>query len=347
MMKRALMIVGPSQIRIEEVPVGKLGDYEVLVEVKACGICGTDYELYTNDMVYIRDGRSKLPIIPGHEWSGIVYKVGKLVTKFKRGDKVVGECTVSCGKCEFCIAGHYNQCVDRTETGVLNREGGFAEYISFPETHLHKFNGISFEEASLVEPTAVAFYGLMRGNVTPMDNVLVIGPGPIGLQVAQIAKRVYGAKNVILSGTRNERLNVAKEFGIDMIVNIREENLVEKIREITNGEMIHVVIEASGSSSAFEDISKLIRPCGRIVLVGFYGSKGVNVDWDSFITRDISIFGSLGSPRIWDNVINLLETGKITSKPLITHRLKLEEFEKGLELMINRREGVIKVIVIP
>jgi 2-desacetyl-2-hydroxyethyl bacteriochlorophyllide A dehydrogenase len=344
---KAVVIHGPSQVSIDDVKVKQPGLGEVLIKVKAAGLCGTDYELYTNDMVYINEGLSKLPIIPGHEWSGVVEKTGEGVENYKPGDKVTGECTVSCGKCYYCQRGKQNQCINRTETGIMNRDGGFAEYITFPVSHLHKFKTLSFEEASLIEPTGIGLYATMRGNVTPFDNVMVTGPGPVGLKVAQIAKKVFNAKRVILTGTRDERLDRAKNYGIEGCINIRKEEVKEKVTEITHGEMIDVVIEESGGTDVFEDIKQVINPCGRIVLNGFFGSKKVVIDWDFITVNDIKIIGSLGSPNIWDDVIEMLESGKIETKSLISHVIKLEEFEKGLDIMVNRKENACKVILKP
>lgn len=344
---KAIRIHGPMKVSLDEVLVKELSDHDVLIKVKAAGLCGTDYELYTNDMVYLKEGLAELPLIPGHEWSGQVEKTGKCVTKIRIGDKVTGECTVSCGKCEFCQKGRISQCTNRTETGIMKRDGGFAEYIVFPESHLHIFNKLSFEEASLIEPTGIALNAIIRGGVGPLDNVLVIGPGPIGLQTAQIAKKVYGANKVILSGTRDERLSRANTYGLDGTVNINKQNLKEKVAEITNGRMIDVVIETSGGIDAFKDIKEVIRPFGRVVLIGFFGSKKPEIDWDVYSTRDITLIGALGSPGIWDNIIELLESGKIETRSLISHRMKLEDFEKGIDIMVNRKENACKVILLP
>ena len=173
---KAIVIHGPCEAKYEEVPVKKPESGEVVIKVKAVGLCGTDYELYTNDMVYIKEGLCKLPMIPGHEWSGVITEAGENTRGFQIGDKVTGECTVSCGYCSFCKKGHPNMCLNRTETGVMSRDGGFAEYITFPVSALHKFSGIAFEEAALIEPTGVAMYVVMRAQVSPLDNVLVMGP---------------------------------------------------------------------------------------------------------------------------------------------------------------------------
>jgi 2-desacetyl-2-hydroxyethyl bacteriochlorophyllide A dehydrogenase len=344
---KAIVIHGPSQISIDDVDIKKPDAGEVLVKVKAVGICNTDYELYTNEMFYITEGISKLPMIPGHEWSGVVDELGEGVTDFAVGDKVCGECTVSCGSCYYCVRGIPNQCTNRTETGIMNRDGAFAEYITFPVSHLHRFRNISFPEAAMVETSGVAYYAVRSGGVGPMDNVLVTGPGAVGLMAAQIAKKVFNAKRVILSGTRSERLEKAGSFGLDGLVNIREDDLEEKVREFTNGEMIDVVIEESGGSGVFADIKKIINPCGRVVLNGFFGAREAPIQWDAFTVKDVKIIGTLGSPNVWDDVIHLLDTGKITSSPLVTHRMGLLDFEKGLDTVINRKENVCKVVIEP
>jgi 2-desacetyl-2-hydroxyethyl bacteriochlorophyllide A dehydrogenase len=344
---KAIVIHGPSSISIDEVPVKKPGPGEVLVKVKAVGICNTDYELYTNEMVYITEGLTKLPLIPGHEWSGEVAELGEGVDCFSIGDKVCGECTINCGTCYYCVRGLVNQCVNRTETGIMNRDGAFAEYITFPASHLHIFNNMSFPEAAMVETSAVALYALKAAPVTPLDNVLVIGPGPVGLMAAQIAKKVFNAKRVILSGTRQERLVRAESFGLDGLINIKKDNLAEKVRDYTDGEMIDIVIEESGGAGVFGDIKQVINPCGRVVLNGFFGAKAAPIEWDAFIVKDVKFIGTLGSPNVWDEVIGMIERGQISTRMLISHELKLSDFERGLDLVINRRDNVCKVIIEP
>ena len=347
---KAIVIHGPYDARYEEVPVKKPEAGEVVIKVKAIGLCGTDYELYTNEMVYIQEGLCKLPMIPGHEWSGVITELGPGAGNFKVGDKVSGECTVSCGYCSFCKKGQVNMCVNRTETGVLSRDGGFAEYITFPVSALHKFESIPFEEAALIEPTGIALYAVQRSHILPNENVLVLGPGPIGLQAAQIVKKLFSPKKVILSGTRNERLDRARVYGLDGYINVREEDLAERVREITGGEMIDTVIETSGGVTVFEDIKKVIKPCGKVGMVGFFGAKKPACDWDSFITRDISLYGSLGSPNIWDDVIRMLEDGTLEVKNLISHVRDMksyDDFKNALDMMVERRENVCKIILKP
>jgi 2-desacetyl-2-hydroxyethyl bacteriochlorophyllide A dehydrogenase len=343
----AVKIYGPNTVRIEDIPVKQPGPGEALIRIKAAGLCGTDYELYTGDMIYLKLGMSKLPIVPGHEWSGVIEKLGPETQGFALGDKVTGQCTVSCGHCSFCKRGHLSMCVNRTETGVMNRDGGFEQYITFPVAHLHRFTSISFNEAALIEPTGIAMYAVKQANIGPFDNVLVCGPGPVGLQSAQIAKKVFHAKRVILTGTRAERLGRAKSYDLDGCINIREENLKQRVAELTDGEMIDAVIEESGGAGVFGDIQQVIRPLGRIVLNGFFGGKRADIDWDFVTTNEIMIRGTLGSANVWDDVIYMLETGKIEVKSLISHVMKLEDFEEGLDIMVSRRDNACKIIFNP
>lgn len=344
---KAVVIHGENEFQYKEVPVEKPEENEVLIKIRAGGLCGTDYELYTNEMIYIKQGLAVLPMIPGHEWSGTVEQVGAKVNKYRVGDRVTGECTVWCGECLMCQKGKLDQCTNRTETGVMNRDGGFAEYITFPASHLHNIKNIPFDEAALIEPTAIALHGVIRSGLTALDNVLISGPGPIGLMAAQLAKKVFNAKRVILSGTREERLATGLSFGIDGTINVRNENIQQKVYELTNGEGIDVVVECSGGATVFKDIEKVINPGGRVLLMGFFGNKTANIDWDAFTTKGVTIIGCLGSPVIWDDVIDLMERKVISTKPLITHYMKLSEFDKALDYMVNRKENACKIILEP
>ncbi len=349
MKNMAITVHGPMDIKYENRGIKHPGAGEVLIKIKAAGLCGTDVEVLSNEMFYYTSGMAKLPITPGHEWCGVIEELGEGVTGFAVGDNVTGECTVNCGHCAMCVSGHANLCVNRTETGVMNRDGGYAEYITFPATHLHKFTGLSFEEGAVIEPTCISANAVIRGRVTPRDNVLVIGPGPIGLLAAQISKRIYGAKRVIITGTREERLVRAKNY-TDGRVNVRTEDAAARINELTNGEGIDVIIESAGTPDAFALAKKVLAPAGRIVLCGFFGSKAAPCDWDFISTNDAEIIGSLGSPGIWDFVISLIESGKLDVKSIISHRLPLksrEDFMAAVDIMTGRRENVCKVVLIP
>jgi L-iditol 2-dehydrogenase len=343
---KAIRIHGPRDVRHEDLPDPSPGRGDVLIKVKAVGICGTDLELSDGTMFYITSGMAKLPMTPGHEWSGEVVEVGPDVTGFAPGDRVVGECTVACGSCSMCRKGWYNQCPNRTETGVLNRDGAFAEFIRYPAAFLHKANGIDFNSSALVEPTAVALWPTKLVSVCPEDYVAIMGPGPIGLFAVQTAK-AYGAKKVILTGTREERLSIGCELGADATVNIREENLSEKIADLTDGHMIDVVIEAVGKPSVWPDIASVIAPRGRVAITGLFAGATCDVDFDPLVVKQITIMGTLGSPNVWEEAIDLHRRGLVRAEPLITHKMPLSKFTEAVEVVRHRKDGAVKVVVNP
>jgi L-iditol 2-dehydrogenase len=343
---KAIKVYGPRDIRYEEVPDPHVGPDDVLIRVKAGALCGTDLEVYDGTMVYITSGMSTLPFIPGHEWSGVVEGLGSNVTEFSLGDKVTGECSVGCRACSYCIRGWYNQCQNRTETGLLNRDGGFAEYIAFPKYFLHKCNKMKYDEAAFIEPTGIALYPTKLARVCPDDYVAVMGPGPIGLFAVQTAK-AYGARKVVLVGTRDNRLEVGRELGADVTVNVKKENLVEKVKEATDGHMIDVVIEAVGKSTVWDDLASILAPRARVAMTGLFAGQKCTVDFDPLVINNITILGCLGGPSLWDEAIYLHESGKVTARPIITHRLPLSDFVNGVEMMRNRTDNAIKVVLEP
>jgi len=343
---KAIRIHGPNDVRHEDVPMPEVGEDDVLVRVKAAGLCGTDLELCDGSMFYITSGMAEFPMLPGHEWSGEVVDLGGNVSEFAIGDRVTGECSVGCRACPECIRGWYNQCRFRTETGVLNRDGGFAEYISFPRYFLHTCNGMAFEESAFIEPTGVALYCTKIVGVCPNDYVAVMGPGPIGLFAVQTAK-AYGARKVILAGTRDERLEVGRKLGADVTVNVRKENLAEKVEDATDGHMVDAFIEAAGKVSVWEEIASIMALRARVGMTGLFGGARCSVDFDPLVVNNVTIYGTLGGPGVWDEAIDLHERGMITAAPIITHRLPLTEFNRGVEIMRGRMENVLKVVLEP
>ena len=347
---KAIVVYGENDVRFEDMEVKQPGPGEVLIKVMAAGICGTDADILSCSLIYYQNGMSKLPIVPGHEWAGAIVELGENVTEFEVGDRVAGECTVNCGHCPYCSRGLPNLCANRTETGVMNRDGGYAEYMTFPVTSLHKCNGLSFEQGACIEPTCIAMHAIMTVGISPYDNVLVMGPGPIGLMAAQIAKKVFNANMVFLSGTRDDRLNRASGYGLNGLINVRQAGLYEEIQSLTHGKMIDVIVEASGAVSAFTDAEKILNPAGRISLLSFYGNKRLECNWDFFSTNGITIHGSIGSPRVWPFVISKMESGVLDVNSIISHRLPLkskEDFMNAFMIMEKRMDCACKVIVKP
>ncbi len=339
---KAIRYYGPGDCRLEEIDTPEPGPEEVLVKVKAVGICATDVEIYDGVMFFFTSGRSRTPITPGHEWSGEVVSLGAEVTGFKPGDRVCGECSIGCRQCDFCKKGLYNLCPDRTETGILNRDGAFAEYIAFPFHYLHQCNDLSFEQACCIEPIGVAVYAVKRSRVSPEDIVVVFGVGPIGLFIVQVA-RAYGAGKVIAIDLIDDRCELALSQGADAAINPSREDAVQCLAELTHGRMADVVFESSGKAAALESIPALLAPGGRVGVVGLTGGERVNLDFDPLVVNNITLRGTVGGPNCWNEAIDLVGRGQVV--PAITHRLPLSQFTKAITLTKTKQDGAVKVIL--
>lgn len=343
---KAIQYLAPRTCRYNELPVPKVGADDVLVRVHSAGICGTDIEVYDGEMFYFTSNMTRIPITPGHEWAGEVVEKGKNVTEFSLGDRVTGECSVGCRKCAYCKKGWYNQCQSRTETGLLNRDGGFAEYIAMPRFNVFGTRGLRYDQAATIEPTGIALYPTKLAQVTPKDHVVVMGSGPIGLFMVQTA-RAYGARKVILVGSRKERLEAGLALGADVAVDYRSDDATAAVAEATEGHMADVVLEAVGQPSAWEIIAGLLAPRARVMMTGLFAGKKCQVNFDPLVVKNISIMGTVGAPNCWEECIELHERGAVTSEHIITHHLPLHDFEKGVEVARNRTGGAIKVLLHP
>ena len=227
MKMKAAVLTGVKKFNYMNVEKPELKPGEVLIKVKAVGICGTDMELYYGTMPFFKTGLSKYPLIPGHEWSGVVEKLGTEVTTFKSGDKVTGDVSIGCGKCINCKRGLYNLCTNRREVGISGgKDGAFAEFIVIPEQFTYKLpDTVSFDSAALTEPTATVVKSIYKAPIRLGDIVLVLGTGAIGLMGLQAAIAA-GAGYTIIVGRKEPKLKIAKQFGADRVVNILKENLI-------------------------------------------------------------------------------------------------------------------------
>jgi L-iditol 2-dehydrogenase len=348
---RAAQLVARGQIEICEVDVPVPGPGEVLIRVEACGICGTDVTIRDHGM----PGEPPMPFTMGHEYAGVVVQVGPTVDEFKVGDRVASEVHKGCGRCHNCVMGAYTACLNfgNLEKGHsasgMTTHGGFAEYAIKHVNTLYKMSDeISFEEAAIITTAGSAFYAIdAMGGYLAGDTVAIIGPGPIGLALAQGAKAL-GADKVILTGTRKSRLELGKKMGADYTVNVREgEDPVKVIQELTGGVGADVVFDAAGVGSSLDDALNLVRPGGAIVLVAFYGAP-VTVDINKAVVRNVNLYTVRGEGR--RNVrrsLSLAAQRKIDLRPLITHEFPLKDINKAFDTFTQRIDNAMKVIVLP
>lgn len=335
---------GPGNMEIREIAEPKALPGQVKIEVKAAGICGSDLHIYHSDIaIPVRP-----PVVTGHEFSGVVVEVGEGVTSCKVGDRVSSETAFEyCGKCHNCKTGRYNLCDGRRTLGYWFN-GAFAKYTVVPEGRIHVLpDSISYEEAALLEPAACVTHAVMDlASIEAGNVVLVSGPGAIGLIALQVAK-AHGAY-VIVSGTSidAERLGFAKKLGADLIVDVQKEDLLAVVKAHTiMGRGADVVLECSGSGRATAAGIEAVKKQGQFVQIGLAG-KPFELNFDRICYKEIKVTGSLGSVwTSWINAINLVAMKKLNLKDLVSHTLKLDDWEKGFDIF-EKKEG-LKILFKP
>jgi L-iditol 2-dehydrogenase len=345
---RALVIHKPYTMRIESVDVPKIKDDEVLVSVKSVGICGSDIEIkngtYPDYIAY--------PIIPGHETAGTIVEVGKNVLGIRIGDRVAIEPHAGCGQCKNCKIGYYSYCLNYGKPGHrtlgFTVNGGFAEYVAAPARNLHKLpSNMSFEEGSMAVSAGTSMFGLMEIGIEAGEFVVVIGPGPIGLTAIALAKAL-GAYTTVMVGTRWSRLNLAKDLGADVLVNVKEgQDPIKVVLELTEGFGADLVINTTPSPETVTQSVKMLRRGGRLLMLGLTWEPTPLI-LGEIAVKGITIKGTRGEARnALEHVISLASSGKIDLKKIVTHTFSLDEVIQAFEVFEKRIGDPVKVIVKP
>ncbi len=326
---------GPGNLEIRDVPVPVPGAGEVLVAVKAAGICGSDLHIYHSDIaIPVRP-----PVVIGHEFSGVVCDVGDGVTEYAPGERIVSETAYSfCGRCSQCASGFYNLCPERRTLGYWYN-GVFTSYTVVPAARIHRLpDEVDDVSGAMIEPLACVTHAIYDLSVIRAgDVVLVSGPGAIGLMAAQVAK-AQGAV-VVLAGTAVDtaRLDLARTLGILETVNIQEESLVDRINQLTGSEGADCVIECSGNAAATNAGLTLCKKRGYFVQIGL-GGKPVMFDLDTVCYRELKFSGSLGSTKwSWNKAIDLVRSGRVNLSALASHTLPITRWREAFELFENKR----------
>ena len=330
-------------IELQEVPVPSPGPGQVLVKVQAASVCGTDLHIFNWDPW--AQGRIHPPLIPGHEFAGVVAGMGRGVTTVKEGDLVSAEMHVACGKCMQCRIGEAHICQHVRILGV-DEDGAFAEYAIIPETNIWKLSpSIPHEYASLLDPLGNAVHTVLSGPIAA-QTVAVTGCGAIGLFSIAVAK-ACGAARVFAVEVNEHRRRVAAQMGADVVLNPATDNVVERIKDETNGTGVDVLLEMSGVATAIRSGFGALRTGGRASLLGI-PAKPFELDFaKDIIFKGAIVLGINGRKMFetWFQMEALLATGKLNLEPAITHRLRLSEFEQAMELL--RTGEAIKVVLKP
>jgi len=353
---KAWVFYRPEDMRLEEVDIPTIAEDEVLIKVKACGICGSDVSYYWG-LSPLETPSGKGPLILGHEISGEVVEIGKIPQElglFKVGERVTVDPVQYCSTCEMCKQGMFNLCENKIGLGA-SVNGGFAQYVKSRYTNVYKLpSNISFEEGALIEPLADVVYAVNNLDVSLGNFCVVFGPGPIGNMMVQLIKS-RGAGKIILIGTRDYRLRFGKDAGADVIINLKKgesdyyvSNLTEEIKELSKGKMADRVICATGNVDAMQEALKI---SGRRSIIVYFGLPGpedlLKIPVLDSLMMDKAIRFSWLSPLTWPTAIQSLATGLINVKRLITHRFSLEDTLKGLQTIRNREGNVMKGVIIP
>ncbi|MDR3645290.1 MAG: zinc-binding dehydrogenase [Clostridia bacterium] len=343
---RAQRLYGPGDLRWMEIETPDLSENDVLIRVKYCGICGTDRAIYSGESSFWASGLIRTPMTMGHEYSGIVEAVGRKVTAFKPGDRVVGDMAVSCGICDSCRRGDYMACKKIRSVGTIHAyDGAYAEYTVMPERHtLALPDGISFKQGALVEPVAQALNSIRMSHIRFGENVLIIGTGPIGLGAIPFAV-LSGAKKVMLAGRQDFKLELGKKFGADVVINTTKENLYENVMQLTDGDGPDVIIEASGSLDMLREAIDMVNYAGRIACVAFYEKEMDHIDIDHLIVREIRLIPVLGAPNMEPVAIKMMQSGKVDFTPMITQIVPLRDAEAALKGMSSNSSSRIKTML--
>jgi len=335
---------GKGFMELREVSEPSIADDQVLIEVKAAGVCGTDLHVRHDTFPYWP------PVIMGHEFAGQIVELGKEVTDWKVGDRVVGEPhTLHCGKCYLCRRGHVQNCAEKRSPG-WGIDGAFTQFLKYPPKLLHRIpEPMSFVQAALVEPAANTVTDIVeRGAIEAGDFVVLLGPGPIGLMAAQVA-RTAGAREVLIVGAPADeglRLDTARRLGFEQAVNFAEIDPAERCLELTDGIGADLVIECSGAPPAIAQTFALVRKWGRVCAIGLTGKKPVQLDWDAAMAKNATLYLNMSTEYAsWDKTIWMIARGKIDVNPLITYELPLTEWEQGFAALENME--ALKVVLIP
>lgn len=340
---KALVYEGPQKMELREIPAPEPEAGELLIKVKAVGVCGSDVEGYLG-----KTGRRTPPMVMGHEFAGIVAQTDSN-SGFRQGDKVVVQPKLYCGQCNYCRSGLTHMCPQADFLGVLDTNGAMTEYVSVPEQFVFKVNdNIELSHASLVEPLAVAGRAVNKIDEKKLkhaDYIMIIGAGTIGLLVLQILK-LKGVKNVIVSDLFDYRLKKASDLGADFTVNAQNDDLIKSIQQITDNNMVDYSLEAVGVSASASQSVMVLKNCGTAVWIG-NAQKMIEINMQEIVTSEINIKGTyIYTDSDFKQALQLIEQRQVNLDPLISAEEPLANGVSVFEKLADNKDGkLLKVIL--
>ncbi len=340
---KAAVLHRVGEVRVEERQIPEPGPGEVLVRVRAVGVCGSDVHYYKEGRI----GRYVVekPLILGHESAGEVVALGPGVSNLSVGSRVALEPGVPCRRCRTCKSGRYNLCPDVTFMATPPVDGAFVEYIAWPADFTYPLpENLGYAEGALMEPLAVGMHAVRRARLVPGCTVLVLGGGPIG-QLALLAAKAAGAGRTILVDLEDRRLDVASRLGADVAINPSRASVADAAWAATDGDGPDLVIEAAGTASTVRQSIELVRRGGTVVWIGLPSQDPCEVSALQAIDKEVDILGIFRYANVYPYAIRLAASGKIDLSPLVTHRFPLEEARRALDTVVEQKSSAVKVLV--
>lgn len=344
---RAVVLSGPNQFAPAEIEKPQIGPEEILLEMKAAAICGTDMRILTGK----KTKGVRYPSVIGHEFCGVIAEVGADVKGYEVGEKVAVANVIPCHHCSSCLRGRTNACLDRKAIGY-EFDGGFEEYIRIPSICIENGNVVklpeymSYQAGALIEPLSCCIRGLKNAGTGFNDDVLIVGAGPIGLFHLQLSK-IAGARKVIVSEPNEQRRKVALELGADLVVDPTKEDLPAIVDRETNGQGMDVIVMAIGVPALVNSTLKLCKRGGTVNLfAGFAGTGESTVEVNTIHYNEINVNGSTAY-KLEDYLAaaEMIKSGKIDADKIVTHRFKIEDFQKAYDVCVAGTG--LKVIIEP
>lgn len=334
---RIACVIEPLKTVLLERPVRAPDADEVLIRIMASAICGSDLHIFRG-----RHPSAPLPVTIGHEFSGVVIEIGRDVENVAVGDRVTLEPVITCGHCPACEAGDYGYCENISFT-YRQGDGSMADYITIPAKRVYKIpDEMSFEEGALIEPLSVAVHAVRRADIELGETVLVIGGGAVGILIAGLCK-LRGAKKIILSDPNEFRLELSRKFGVTHTILARKEDVDVHIRELTEGRGVDKSFECVGSQTTLHQAMNSLKKNGLATVVGIFEDTEVTVPVTRFVTHEIKVQGAQGYCRDFPIALGLASL--VPLEKLITQKFTLDRIQDALELIINKTENSMKVVI--
>ena len=342
---RAVVLHAAHDLRVEDVPVPPVGPEDVLVRIRACGICASDVHYYEAGAIgrYVVDE----PMIVGHEVAGEIVAVGGSVSASRIGERVAIEPGVTCGRCQYCKSGRYNLCPDVRFYATPPIDGAMSEYAVIRADFAHRLpNGMTYEQAALVEPLSVGIHAARLTAIQPGTTALVLGAGPIGL-LAVAAARHAGAEQVIVSDIYPKRLETAVAVGASAAVNVRDNDLEAVVSRMTRDEGVDALLDTSGNRPALEGAPTLMRRGGAIAVIGLPENDAVSYRMNTVVDKELAIRGVFRYANTFPAGVRLIASHQYPVEAVITQCLPLERATEAFDLVMHQKDQHIKVIVNP